>query len=258
MTFWYYRLHSALKYKSDVVNIADLILAFLQSNMTPNTPLAYTFRISLPVMFGYLPLGIAFGILFVDLGYHWLFAGLMGIIVFAGAAQFLAVGLLANQAGLVEVFTATFLLNIRHIFYGLSLIGKLPNKGWRRWYIIFGLTDETYALHTSTQIPSVINPTQFKLLLTALNQSYWVLGCSIGGWLGGQITFPTTGIEFVLPALFMVLAIEQYKVVRKPWLFIVALAIGLGTLLLISREHMLLISCVLALMLLLISKGVRQ
>ena len=73
-----------------------------------------------------------------------------------------------------------------------------------------------------------------------------------------SITFPTTGIEFVLPALFMVLAIEQYKVVRKPWLFVVAVAIGLGTLLLISREHMLLISCVLALMLLLITKGVRQ
>ncbi len=212
----------------------------------------------MPVMFGYVPLGIAFGILFADLGYHWLLASLMGVLVFAGAAQFLAVGLLANQAGLVEVFTATLLLNIRHIFYGLSLIGRLPASGWQRWYMIFGLTDETYALLTTINIPDHIDRSQFKFLVTALNQAYWVFGCGLGGWLGGQLTFSTIGMEFALPALFMVLAIEQYKVVRQPALFVFAFAIGLGTLLFISRDQMLLISCLLALVLLLMAKGVQQ
>ncbi|MDP6968169.1 MAG: AzlC family ABC transporter permease [Gammaproteobacteria bacterium] len=226
--------------------------------MSPETPLAFAFRASMPVLFGYVPLGVAFGILFADLGYHWLFAGLMGVVVFAGAAQFLAVGLLANQAGLVEIFTATLLLNMRHVFYGLSLLGRLPNKGWQRWYMIFGLTDETYALYTVTNIPAHLDRSQFKLLVTALNQGYWVLGCGLGGWLGGQLSFSTLGMEFALPALFMVLAIEQYKVVRKPLVFILALGIGLGTLLFISREQMLLVACLLALTVLLMSKGVQQ
>ena len=82
---------------------------------------AIAFRTTIPVMLGYVPLGIAFGVLFAELGYHWLYAGLMGVVVFAGTAQFLSVGLLANSAGLVEVFAATLLLNIRHMFYGLSL-----------------------------------------------------------------------------------------------------------------------------------------
>ena len=212
------------------------------------------FRTTIPVMLGYVPLGIAFGVLFAELGFHWLYAGLMGVIVFAGTAQFLAVGLLANQAGLVEVFAATLLLNIRHVFYGLSLLNRFPRNGWRRWYMIFGLTDETYSLLTSTKPPAGTDAVQFKFLITLYNQCSWVLGCTIGGWLGSQIEYSTAGIEFVLPALFMVLIVEQYRQVPKPSLFIAAFAVGMGTLLFISRDQMLLISCALAVALLLMAK----
>ncbi len=218
----------------------------------------FVFQASLPVMFGYIPLGMAFGVLFSDLGYHWIFATLMGVFIFAGAGQFLAVGLLANSAGLMEMFITIFLLNSRHMFYGISLVGKIPNKGAKRLYQIFGLTDETYSLLTSTRLPKWVDPAEFQFKVTLFNQIYWVIGCTLGAWLGGQITFSTAGIEFVLPALFMVLTIEQYKNLKKPAPFLLALVIGIATLLFISRDQMLLISILLSMsVLLMIHAGKR-
>lgn len=204
-------------------------------------------RTSLPVLFGYLPLGAAFGVLFSDLGYHWLYAAAMGLFIYAGAGQFLAVGLLANQAGLMEMAVATLLINSRHVFYGLSLMSRMHNRGWRKWYQIFGLTDETYSLITASPIPKGIDAGQFHLRITAVNQVYWLIGCTLGAWLGSLLEFSTDGIAFVLPALFMVLTIEQYKHLQDFRPFLAAFVIGIGTLALISREHMLLIAILLSL-----------
>lgn len=219
---------------------------------------ALVLRTSLPVMFGYLPLGAAFGVLFSELDYHWLYATAMGLFIYAGAGQFLAVGLLANQATLTEMAVATLLINSRHIFYGLSLISRMPNRGWRRLYQIFGLTDETYSLITATHLPANIDRGQFQLRITALNQLYWIIGCTLGAWLGSQLEFDTAGIAFVLPALFMVLTIEQYKHLRDIRPFIAALLIGFGTLLLISREQMLLIAILLSLSVLMMQYAARR
>jgi len=212
------------------------------------------FRQSLPVLFGYVPLGIAFGVLFSDLGYHWLWATAMGLFIYAGAAQFLAVGLIANQAGLLEVFVAVFLLNARHLVYGLSLIARLRLSGWRRWYLIFALTDETYSLLTSLEQQAPDQRDRLQLRIAALNHLYWVLGCTLGAWLGSRLALPTEGAEFALPALFMVLALEQYRQIKKPLLFLLALLIGLVALL-INPEQMLLIAVLLAVSLLLMAKG---
>lgn len=218
---------------------------------------ALVVRASLPVMFGYLPLGAAFGVLFSELGYHWLYASAMGLFIYAGAGQFLAVGLLANSATLMEMAIATLLLNSRHVFYGLSVMSHMNSKGWRRLYQIFGLTDETYSLVTSTQVPDGIDRSQFQLRVTAINQFYWVLGCTVGAWLGSQLEFSTDGIAFVLPALFMVLTIEQFKHLKDVRPFLVALVIGVGTLALISREHMLLIAILLSLSVLMMQYAAR-
>src|SRR5690554_5166146 len=107
------------------------------------------FRASLPVMFGYLPLGAAFGILAVEIGVPVWAAVLMSLVIYAGAGQFLAVALLGAGAGLVEVAVATLMLNSRHLFYGLSLLKRFKGSGWRKPYLIFALTDETYSLLTS-------------------------------------------------------------------------------------------------------------
>lgn len=219
---------------------------------TENQPSA--FRLSLPVLFGYIPLGMAFGVLFSDLGYHWLYAGLMGLVIYAGAGQFLAVGLLANQAGLVEVFIATLLLNARHMVYGLSLLSNLQLKGSRRWYLIYALTDETYSLLTMLQAGCDRLRARVQFRLALLNHIYWVIGCTLGAWLGEQISFSTAGIEFTLPSLFLVLALEQYRAVRRPRVFLMALAIGLLALW-ISADNMLMLSIGMAVSLLVMARG---
>lgn len=170
-------------------------------------------QLTLPIMFGYIPLGMAFGVLFVtQLDYPWWGATLMSLTVFAGAAQLLSVGLLAAGAGLLEVFVAMFVINARHLFYGLSLLGRFRGAGWRKLYLIFGLTDETYSLLTSRPRSEDLSQEQKNdFRITLFNQGYWVIGSTLGAWLGRAVQFDSTGIEFALVALFIVLTIEQYK-----------------------------------------------
>ncbi len=216
--------------------------------------LASSFQATVPVMFGYIPMGMAFGLLLANADYAWYVATLMGIFIYAGAAQFLAVGLLAAQAGLLEVAIATFLLNSRHIFYGLSLMHRFKARGWRRFYLVFGLTDETFSLLTSQPYQPGVDETRAQLQMTALNQGYWVVGCTLGALLGQAIEFDTTGLEFTLPALFIVLVIEQYRSVRRLFPFVIAVLAAVVTFLLGGAEQMLLISIALALSLLLLGR----
>lgn len=171
------------------------------------------FRLTLPILFGYLPLGMAFGVLFTtQLDYAWWAAPLMGVVIYAGAGQILAVSLLAANAGLLEVFIAMFVLNARHLFYGLSLLGQFRGTGWRKLYLIFGLTDETYSLLTSrSRSQNTAHELDVDFRITAFNQVYWVIGCTLGALLGRNVAFDSTGIEFALVALFIVLTIEQLK-----------------------------------------------
>jgi len=208
-------------------------------------------RASLPVMFGYLPLGMAFGVLFEDLGYGWYFAPLMGLLVYAGAAQFMAVGLLAAGAGLLEVALSTFILNSRHIFFGISVLSRYHATGLRKLYLIFGLTDETYSLVTSSQVPEGVEPSRFYLALTALNQSYWVTGCALGALLGRAVSLDTRGMDFALTALFVVLVMEQWAKLRQPAPFVMALVAGLLAIWWLP-QHMLLLSIGLTLLMLLL------
>ena len=216
-------------------------------------PLLQTaFKETIPVLFGYIPLGMAFGILFNELGFHWIYATLMSIMIYAGAGQFMAVGLLANHAGFIEVAITTLLLNSRHLFYGISLLSKFKARGWRKFYLIFGLTDETYSLLTGTRVPKDRKEADFYLLITALNHSYWIIGSTVGAIIGANMSVDTTGLDFTLPALFMVLAIEQYKVIRESRPFIMAGAVAFLSIWLFSRDNMLLMSILLSIVVLLL------
>lgn len=189
------------------------------------------FRLTLPILFGYLPLGMAFGVLFTtQLDYAWWAAPLMGLVIYAGAGQILAVSLLAANAGLLEVFIAMFVLNARHLFYGLSLLGQFQGAGWRKLYLIFGLTDETYSLLTSRlRGPDRGQEQAVDFRITLFNQGYWVLGCALGALLGANVSFNSAGIEFALVALFIVLTIEQFRALGDSFpVWTGALAAGLA------------------------------
>ncbi|MGE4595024.1 MAG: AzlC family ABC transporter permease [Gammaproteobacteria bacterium] len=208
-------------------------------------------KTTLPIFFGYLPLGIAFGLLFQELGYPWYYATLMGVCIYAGAAQFMAVGLLAAGAGFVEIAMATFFLNSRHLFYGLALLNSFGNWGLRKIYLIFGLTDEVYSLMSTIELPEGTDKPQFYFLMTILSQGYWVLGCTLGAWAGTKLVFNTQGMEFAATALFMVLLIEQWIKVRRPLPFIIALIASAIALLLLA-QHMLILAISLSLIMMMV------
>ena len=194
---------------------------------------------TLPVMFGYLPLGAAFGILATEVDIPAWGAILMSLIIYAGAGQFLAVALLAGGAGLIEVAVATVMLNSRHLFYGLSLLRRFEGAGWRKPYLIFALTDETYSLLTTHLGEAGLSHAQaFRVSL--LNQLWWVLGTTAGVLASTALSFDSRGIEFALTALFIVLTLEQARRLRQ-WLpFAIALGTGFGAMLLLPDRHLLL------------------
>jgi len=198
-------------------------------------------KTSLPIMFGFVPLGIAFGLLFQELGYPWFFATLMGIIVYAGAAQFMAIGFLSAGLGVLEIAMSTFFLNSRHMFYGLAFLESFGNWNLRKFYLIFGMTDETYALLTTIKVPEKYIKERFYLFITLFAQLYWVLGCTIGALSADILTFNTDGIEFAATALFVVLLIEQWIMVRRVLPFILGFIASIISLIFFVN-HMLLIA----------------
>lgn len=157
---------------------------------------------------GYVPLGMVFGFLFVQAGASWWLAGAASVLVFAGAAQFMMVPMLAGGLPLASIALATLVVNLRHVFYGLSLLNKLPHQAWARWYLVFALTDETYSVLT-TLPPGTT--TRQMVSVALLNQAWWVLGSLLGALIGTQAQVPLAGLDFALAALFAVLAVEQWR-----------------------------------------------
>lgn len=168
------------------------------------------FPYTIPVLTGYLFIGIAFGVMFSEKGYSFLWAGLMSLLVYAGSGQYLAVNFFAPGVSFLQVIFLTLMVNIRHIFYGISLLEKFHGMGKKRWYMIFGLTDETYSLLCTTKVPEDVEEDQFLLAVSLLDQSYWVIGSMIGGIAGNFLPFDSEGIDFAMTALFVVIFVEQW------------------------------------------------
>lgn len=206
---------------------------------------------SIPVMMGYLVLGFAFGLLLTSFDYDWYIAPLMSIFIYAGALQFVAIGFFNAKMGLIDVAIATIFINIRQSFYGLSLLKKFKNTGKLKKYLIFGLTDETYGLLTTIKEDKSLNKKYFYFFLTGLNQSYWILGSTVGAVLGSNIHFDTKGLEFSLTALFIVLSIEQYKNLKNILPFIIGGISSIVAFIIVPNDKMLITSIVLSLVLLL-------
>ena len=153
---------------------------------------------TIPVLTGYLFIGIAFGVMFADKGYNFLWAGLMSLLVYAGSGQYLAVNFFDPSVSFLQVIFLTFMVNVRHIFYGLSLLDKFKVSGKKKPYMIFSLTDETYSLYFLTKTPPDVDEGKFLFALATLNQSYWIVGSMIGALAGTLIPFNSKGIDFAM------------------------------------------------------------
>ena len=166
---------------------------------------------TIAVLLGYLFMGMAFGLLLAEKGYSPFLAFTMGVTILSGAMQFISITLLIGNFSPLYIIIMTVLVNFRYMFYGISMLEKFSLMGKRKWYMIFSLTDETYSLHCLVKAPADIDPQDFSLAIAALNHFYWVVGCTLGGILGSLVTFNTTGIDFAMTALFVVVAEEQWQ-----------------------------------------------
>lgn len=165
---------------------------------------------TLPVFFGYLFLGIAFGILLTSRGYHWLWTAVMSLSIYAGSMQFVAVDLLTTPFSLINTMIMTIMVNARHLFYGVSLLKKFSGTRRKKPYLIFALTDETYSLLCGVDIPEGMNEKTVYFYISILDQSYWVFGSVVGGLIGSILPFQAQGVEFSMTALFVVIFMEQW------------------------------------------------
>ena len=173
-------------------------------------------RTTIPVFLGYISCGIAFGLITINAGYPWWLAPAMGILMFAGAGQFFAIPLFAAGTPIPLILATELLLNIRHIVYGLPLINQFKECRRSKPYLIFALTDETFSILTTTNVPPGVKPEEYYFTVSILDQAYWVGGSLIGAVAGAMIHFDFTGVDFALTALFAVLSIDQIqKFVRE-------------------------------------------
>ena len=219
-----------------------------------------TFLDTVPVLTGYLFLGAGFGILLGEktgLGVGW--AAIMALTMFAGSGQYLAVSLIADHASLISVAIATFLVNARHIFYGISLLTPYKGAGKKKTYMIFGLTDETYSLVTQNEPPEGMTRHTYCFLVTLFNQIYWIIGCSLGN-LMSLLPISFEGVEFVLTALFVTMFVEQWLSHKHHLPAIIGVGSTLLCLLIFGQDIFLIPSMVMIALLLTISRktGRRQ
>ena len=165
---------------------------------------------TLPILAGFLFLGISYGFLMTSKGFSPFYPIVMSILIFAGSMEFVTVNLLLSAFNPLAAFLLAVTVNARHIFYGISMLDKYKNTGSKKFYLIFGMCDESFAINYTTKIPSGIDKGWFMFFVTLLNHFYWAGGAVIGAVLGKYLPINTAGIDFVLAALFIVIFLEQW------------------------------------------------
>lgn len=199
----------------------------------------YALLRTLPVMAGYLVLGLGFGVLLQSKGYGLGWALAMSLLIYAGSMQYVAVDLLAGGASLIAAALMTLTVNARHLFYGISMVERYRDAGPAKPYLIFALTDETYSLVCSGEVPEGVDRRGYFFLVSLLDQLYWVAGSAAGALVGSLLPFDSTGIDFSMTALFLVVMTEQWRASRDHTPALVGLGVSLACLVVFGADNFL-------------------
>ena len=173
--------------------------------------LRFAWKQTIPILFTYLFIGIAFGVQMAEAGYSAVWSVASGLFIYAGSLQIVMVSLLQANVSLLTMAVITFFLNARHIFYGIAFIDRFRKMGWRYPYMVLTLTDETYSILCSVKYDSDIDGNKTAFYIAMLNHVYWMLGCLIGGCMGQMLPWDMTGIDFSATAFFLVVVINQWE-----------------------------------------------
>lgn len=169
------------------------------------------FPLTLPICVGFLFLGMSYGFLMKSSGFATLWTAAMSLFIFAGSMEFIAMNLLLASFNPIYSFLLTLMVNARHLFYGISMLERYRGMGWKKPYLVFGLCDETFSINCTAKVPEGVDRGTFYLIVTMLNQCYWVTGAITGSLLGNILTFNTEGLDFVMTSLFTVMLVNQWE-----------------------------------------------
>ena len=202
--------------------------------------LKYALGKTIPIMFSYLFLSMAFGIMMNQAGFPFYWAYLVSLTVYTGAFQFVIVSFLSAGAGIATIAFTALAMNCRHMFYGVTFLKEFKSMGKCYPYMIFSLTDETYSLFFVTKVPKDVKEEQFLFAIAVLDQSYWIIGSGIGALLGNVLPFSAEGIDFAMTALFVVIMVEQWMESKNRPSVLIGLGCGLICLLIFGADNFIL------------------
>lgn len=168
------------------------------------------FPYTIPIFAGFWFLGMAYGIYMNVSGFSFWYPLCMSLTIFGGSLEFVAVTMLLSPFAPVQTLVMALILQARHLFYGISMLEKYRGLGWKKFYLIFGLCDETFSINCTAEVPEGVDKGWFYFFVTLLNQLYWVSGSTIGGIAGSLLQFNTEGISFVMTAMFTVIFLEHW------------------------------------------------
>ncbi len=170
---------------------------------------------TIPILAGFWFLGLAYGIYMNVSGFSFWYPLFMSMIIFGGSLEFVAVTMLLSPFAPVQTLLLALMIQARHLFYGIAMLDRFKGLGWKKAYLIFGMCDETFSINYTAEIPEDVDRGWFMFFVTLLNQFYWVSSATVGGLIGSLLHFDTTGLEFVMTAMFVVIFLEQWLKEKK-------------------------------------------
>ena len=179
---------------------------------------------TVPIFAGFWFLGISYGIMMRTQGFSFLYPTLMAITIFGGSLEFVAASMLLGAFAPLQTLLVSFMIQARHLFYGIAMLEKYKGTGWKKPYLIYAMCDESFSINCSAEIPPDVDKGWFMFFVSLLNQSYWVSGAMIGGLLGPLVKFDTEGLSFVMTAMFVVIFLDSFLKEKQH----ISSAIGIG------------------------------
>lgn len=205
---------------------------------------------TIPIFAGFCFLGITYGIYMNVSGFSFVYPMLMALTIFGGSLEFVAVAMLLGTFAPFQTLIITLMLQARHLFYGIAMLDKYKGVGWKKYYLIFGMCDESFSINYTARIPEDVDKGWFMFFVTLLNQAYWVLGATLGGLLGSLIGFNTEGLDFVMTAMFVVIFLDQWLKEKKHYTALIGIGASVACRLFFNADNFMVptMICILALL----------
>lgn len=188
------------------------------------------FPYTIPIFAGFWFLGLTYGVYMNVSGFNFVYPMIMSLVIYGGSLEFVAVAMLMAPFAPLQTLIMTLMIQSRHLFYGISMLDIYKGTGWKKPYLIFGMCDESFSINYTADIPEGVDRGWFMFFVTFFNQMYWFTGSTIGGLLGSMIKFNTTGLDFVMTAMFVVIFLEQWLKEKHHYTAYIGLAASIGCL----------------------------